>query len=106
MPPRLTCGNYYGETLRRRTVAGVVLTETRYAPHSRLPRHSHEHAYFCLVRRGGYVETYGGLWWDDRTGPSVGLRGAPPVALGPDAPAAIERLYRAVAPRGYVERLQ
>jgi AraC family transcriptional regulator len=59
MPPRLTCGTYYGETLRRRTVAGVVLTETRYAPHSRQPCHCHEHAYFCLVCRGGYVETYG-----------------------------------------------
>jgi AraC family transcriptional regulator len=59
MPPRLACGNYYGECLRRRSVADVVLTETRYSPHAHLPRHSHEHAYFCLVRRGGYVETYG-----------------------------------------------
>jgi AraC family transcriptional regulator len=59
MPPRLTCGTYFGETFRRRTVADVVLTETRYAPHSHVPRHSHEHAYFCLVRRGDYVETYG-----------------------------------------------
>src|SRR5262249_40028080 len=24
-----------------------------------LPRHSHEHAYFCLVRRGSYTEAYG-----------------------------------------------
>jgi AraC family transcriptional regulator len=60
MQPRLACGNYYGETLRRRRVAGLVLTETRYAPRAALPRHCHEHAYFCLVRRGGYAETYGG----------------------------------------------
>lgn len=59
MPPRLACGHYYGETLRHRRVADVVLTETRYAPRTLLPRHCHEHAYFCLVRRGGYVETYG-----------------------------------------------
>jgi AraC family transcriptional regulator len=59
MPPRLPCGTYYGETLRRRAVAEVILTETRYAPGAQLPRHCHEHAYFCLVRCGGYVETYG-----------------------------------------------
>lgn len=61
MPPRLACGNYFGDTLRRRTVADVILTETRYAPHAVLPAHSHEHAYFCLVRRGGFAETYGSL---------------------------------------------
>jgi AraC-like DNA-binding protein len=59
MPPRLACGNYYGDTLRRRRVAEVILTETRYAPHTLLPRHSHEHAYFCLVLCGGYAETFG-----------------------------------------------
>jgi AraC family transcriptional regulator len=43
----------------RRRVAEVVLTETSYPANTLLPRHSHEHAYFCLVRRGNYLETYG-----------------------------------------------
>src|SRR5262245_28211819 len=59
MPPRLPCGKYYGETLQRRQVADLILTETRYRPNTHVPRHCHEHAYFCLVRRGGYAETYG-----------------------------------------------
>jgi hypothetical protein len=29
-------------------------------PGARLPRHCHEHAYFCLIRRGTYREEYGG----------------------------------------------
>jgi AraC family transcriptional regulator len=59
VPICLSCGSYYGETVRRRRVADLVLTETRYAANAELPRHCHEHAYFCLVRRGGYAETYG-----------------------------------------------
>lgn len=56
--------------------------------------------------RIGYLETYGGLFYDDRDGHRLGLRGAgsvvvPERALGPT----IEHLYRAVAPSGYVERL-
>jgi AraC family transcriptional regulator len=60
MPPRLTKGEYYGETLRSRNVAGLVLTETRYAPGARIPWHSHENAYFCLVRQGSYTENFDG----------------------------------------------
>lgn len=59
MLTRLNCGCYLGETLTRRRVADLVLTETRYAPRADLPRHYHEHAYFCLVRRGGYEESFG-----------------------------------------------
>jgi hypothetical protein len=65
--------------------------------------------------RLGYTETYGGFFLDDRDrtgnpgGETVrfGLRGAPAavtLARG-DAMAAIERIYRAVAPPGYTERL-
>jgi AraC family transcriptional regulator len=41
-------------------VADLILSETCYSPGSRLPRHSHENAYLCLVRQGSYSETYGG----------------------------------------------
>jgi AraC family transcriptional regulator len=57
--PKLPCGHFYGQVLQSRSVAGLTLTETAYRPHTRLPRHSHENAYFCLVRRGTYTEVYG-----------------------------------------------
>src|SRR5437764_738092 len=59
MTSRLPCGHFWGTTARRRELAGLVLTETRYAPLTRLPPHCHENAYVCLVRRGGYSETFG-----------------------------------------------
>jgi AraC family transcriptional regulator len=59
MPQRLPRGHFYGTLQGRQQVNHVVLTETRYAPGLRLPRHSHEHAYFCLVRRGTYTEAFG-----------------------------------------------
>jgi AraC family transcriptional regulator len=51
-------GRLYGAILRRREVRGLALTETSYPPRLRLPRHSHGHAYFCLVLAGAYTETY------------------------------------------------
>lgn len=58
--------------------------------------------------RLGYIETYGGFSYDDRE-PGVfrfGLRGGDSIALDRAATEAlVEQLYRAVAPEGYVERL-
>jgi len=57
----------------------------------------------------GYLETYGGFWWDDRGGVyRMGLRGAGrAVTLGErELSPLVEQLYRAVAPAGYVERLE
>jgi AraC family transcriptional regulator len=56
----LSPGQFFGQVTRERVVAGLHLSETRYAPGTRLPRHSHEHGYFCLVRRGHYQEKFGG----------------------------------------------
>ena len=55
----------------------------------------------------GYVETYGGFFYDDRAGGSVrlGLRGGGEVVLGhEEAMRLVEVLYRAVPPEGYTER--
>jgi AraC family transcriptional regulator len=60
MSTRLPMGEYYGEVLESRQVAGLVLTETVYAPDVQLPKHSHANAYFCLVRQGAYTESYNG----------------------------------------------
>jgi hypothetical protein len=59
--------------------------------------------------RLGYVETYEGFFVDDRdaTALKLGVRQVGSVDVGRDeAPALVERLYRAVAPAGYVERLR
>lgn len=54
----------------------------------------------------GYVETYGGFYYDDREGRHrLGVRGHGHVDLTRDEMiAAIPALYRAVAPAGYTER--
>ena len=52
-------GQFYGRVLRRREVAAVTLTETRYPSGSKLPRHTHERAYFCFVLKGRFAEVYG-----------------------------------------------
>jgi len=55
----------------------------------------------------GYVETYGGFFYDDRAPGAVrvGLRGGGEVVLAhADALRLIEALYRAVPPEGYTER--
>ncbi|MGH7294618.1 MAG: hypothetical protein ACRELB_06790, partial [Polyangiaceae bacterium] len=56
----------------------------------------------------GYVETYGGFFFDDREPRRhrLGVRGAGQIALPPaEALRLVETLYRAVAPDGYTERL-
>jgi hypothetical protein len=56
----------------------------------------------------GYVETYGGFFFDDRDPARhrIGVRGAGAVILAPEESLRlVERLYRAVAPDGYTERL-
>ena len=58
MNPRLPAGDYYGETLRQHQVGGFRLSQTRYQPGSKLPRHSHESHYFCFVLSGSYQEKY------------------------------------------------
>lgn len=55
---------------------------------------------YCI----GYLETYGGFYYDDRGGTRFGLRGGEDVKLEPaQVPDVVERLYRAVAPEGYTE---
>jgi hypothetical protein len=58
--------------------------------------------------RIGYVETYGGFFYDDRGGRHrLGVRGVGEVTLAEEEMRdAVERIYRAVAPEGYTERLE
>lgn len=58
MEPKLSPGTFYGKKDRSRNVSGIRLTECLYAPAFKIPRHSHETAYFGLVLEGSYTETY------------------------------------------------
>lgn len=60
MVRRLNGGQFYGEQLRIAAFSGFTLSETRYQPCACVPRHCHEHAYFCMIRSGTYREEYGG----------------------------------------------
>ena len=84
----------------------VSIAEAR----AEVPRYWLARMLFRIALHGyamGYLETYGGLWWDDRAGDfRIGIRGGGHVAIGErELAQAIEQLYRAVAPDGYVERL-
>ena len=52
-------GCLYGDILGVSSVAGFTLTETVYASSLKLPKHSHEQAYFCFVIDGSFTEVYG-----------------------------------------------
>ncbi len=54
----LRYGQFYGETVNVRNVRAFSLSETVYPPNLRVPKHSHEHAYFCFVRRGAFSERF------------------------------------------------
>lgn len=58
MISKLTAGKFYGTQSRSQLVADIRLTESWYSPAFRIPRHSHESAYFGLVLEGSYAENY------------------------------------------------
>jgi AraC family transcriptional regulator len=55
---KLYSDRLYGTLIRSSAVAGSTLTETAYSPGLKLPRHSHQSAYFCLVLQGSFTEFY------------------------------------------------
>ena len=52
-------GQFYGTALKKRSVSGLLLVDSFHPAGTRLPRHAHERAYFCVNRGGEYVEHYG-----------------------------------------------
>jgi len=88
--------------------AGPRLVTARIGDHPavEVPRHWLARMLFRVALHGyqlGYVETYGGVYWDDRAGMLLGVRGQGDVAVDANV---IEALYRAVAPTGYRERVE
>lgn len=59
MKTMLSAPAIYGKALNCRRVCGLKLTESRYAPGLRVPKHSHEHAYFSLVLEGTFDGLFG-----------------------------------------------
>jgi AraC family transcriptional regulator len=55
---KLPRGKFYGQPLMRKDVAGLILTETIYAPELIIDEHCHESAFFCLILKGTYTEVY------------------------------------------------
>jgi AraC family transcriptional regulator len=51
--------NLHGNSLKSCQIAGVRFTETVYPPGLILLKHSHRHAYFCMVLQGHYTESCG-----------------------------------------------
>jgi hypothetical protein len=77
---------------------------------SEVPRHWAARFFFRWALHGfrlGYLETYEGLYADDRhPRPRIGLRGGAHVEVDRDALlGVVETLYRAIAPAGYSEEL-
>ena len=52
-------GQFYGEILRKRQGSGLILSELKHEGARKLPSHSHELAYFCLLLDGNYWEQMG-----------------------------------------------
>lgn len=58
--PVLGFGRYLGTPLQRLEVAGLVLTESTYAPGAILAPHRHRHAGFRLTLEGGFTDVMEG----------------------------------------------
>jgi AraC family transcriptional regulator len=52
LPP----GAYFGDTVRRRDAGGLIFSESRYPPHLRIPRHTHESPFLYFVLHGSSTE--------------------------------------------------
>lgn len=59
MNRNLQPGHFYGEIVRKRQESGLILSELKHEGARKLPRHSHELAYFCLLLNGNYWEQCG-----------------------------------------------
>ena len=55
---RLSRGTHFGDIGAFREAAGIILTESTYAPRLTTPVHSHEAASFTMVISGCYVEHF------------------------------------------------
>ncbi|MCO6510642.1 MAG: helix-turn-helix transcriptional regulator [Aridibacter famidurans] len=55
----LTPGQFYGSVAEKRSVSSSIISEVIHNSAKRLPSHSHELAFFCLLLDGSYSESLG-----------------------------------------------
>lgn len=99
--------------LRLTAISDTLVSATLEGASARdaeIPRYWLARMLFRVALHGfriGYVECYEGFYWDDRDGSArIGVRGVGEIVVSRDeAPEIVERIYRAVAPPGYEERL-
>jgi AraC family transcriptional regulator len=53
---QLKPGQFYGQVMRKRHLSGVVMSELKHVTGRKLPEHSHQLAYLCLLLGGEYTE--------------------------------------------------
>lgn len=59
MDSTLTAGRFYGKTLRRREIPGVMVSEVRFPGEVEVQPHAHARPIFNFVLSGGYTERWG-----------------------------------------------
>ncbi|HEY0098714.1 MAG TPA: AraC family transcriptional regulator [Pyrinomonadaceae bacterium] len=57
MLKKLEPGCSHGKVLKSFDNAGFIMSEIAYSARGRLSEHSHEHAHFCFVLQGTYIES-------------------------------------------------
>jgi AraC family transcriptional regulator len=57
--PTLEPGRFFGDIVNAHRRCGLWLSDARYGGGAKLPKHSHELAFFCLLLDGAYSERYG-----------------------------------------------
>ena len=55
----MPAGSFFGTIQRKREQCGAIFTDLRHTAPRKLPRHSHELAFFALLLDGLYAERYG-----------------------------------------------
>lgn len=60
--------SFFGQVIGQKELAGVELSETRYAALSELPEHVHRNRYLCFVKRGSFLERGGSRTTECRSG--------------------------------------
>ena len=58
-PQHMPAGNFFGAIQDKRERCGAIFTDLRHTAPRKLPMHSHELAFFALLRDGLYGERYG-----------------------------------------------
>lgn len=57
----MTVGKYFGSTLNRKELNGIMMIEKNHNSGESLPVHAHENAYFCTILEGNWQKRIGDI---------------------------------------------